>query len=498
MAVDGVAEHADGGSRMAKSSARPIAVVIVACLLALGSPLAADAQGSGRIISAPQRYLDVVFDAVTPTPDVQYNESRNNAGVMEAHYADVYRPTGDTETRRPLVIWIHGGGFSGGNRGQMTNFATDSAKRGFVSASISYRIRPGFNIYTASAGQQLGTIHDATRDAQGAVRFFREHAAEYGIDPDRIMVGGYSAGAVISLWLVRGEHLTLSTHPENQFWDDHSSAVQAASVLAGGWGGVVETGDAPIVMFHGDDDTTVPYANGVQDCEAHLAAGSICEFHTYDTTHLLSPWYPEIRTLSAEFFYRQITCGLAFEDVGVAHPFCADIDWMATNGVAGGFDDGTYRPTAVVSRQVAVSFLHALVGAPGCSPDPGFPDVPSGHLFGDPIAWGVEFGVVNGYTDGLFRPTAPVTRQAFVAYLYRLGGGADDPPTATPTAFADVPGDHLFHDEIVWAADQGIVSGYDDGTFRPLDPVTRQAAAAFVHRANDEDRFLIVGSCPFE
>jgi hypothetical protein len=263
--------------------------------------------------------------------------------------------------------------------------------------------------------------------------------------------------------------------------------VAAASVLAGGWGGVPVPGDPPIVMFHGEDDTTVPYATGVDSCSAQQTAGNVCEFHTYDTTHLLSPWYPEIRDLTADFFYRHITCGSAFADVGASHPFCADIDWMATNGISEGFQDGTFRPTDVVSRQVAVAFLAALAGGPGCSPDPGFPDVPAEHPFADPIAWGVESGVVTGYTDGLFRPTAPVTRQAFVAFLHRLSDGAADPSPGSPVAFTDVPEDHVFADEISWAAEQDIVSGFTDGSFRPLDPVTRQAAAAFVRRANDED-----------
>ena len=110
-------------------------------------------------------------------------------------------------------------------------------------------------------------------------------------------------------------------------------------------------------------------------------------------------------------------------------------------------------------------------------------DVPSGHPFVTEIGWMVAERITTGFPDDTFRPTQPVTRQAAAAFLYRLAG---EPPVAGVAGFSDVPNDHPFHDEIAWMVTEGITTGFDDNTFRPASPVTRQAAAAFLYRASAE------------
>jgi hypothetical protein len=113
---------------------------------------------------------------------------------------------------------------------------------------------------------------------------------------------------------------------------------------------------------------------------------------------------------------------LGFTDVGLTHPFLVDIVWAADDGVAEGFDDGTFRPAAPVTRQAAAAFLWRLAGEPQPAGSSGFVDVGAGHPFAVPIAWMAEAGVAEGFDDGTFRPAAPVTRQAMVAFLHRSGG----------------------------------------------------------------------------
>lgn len=170
-----------------------------------------------------------------------------------------------------------------------------------------------------------------------------------------------------------------------------------------------------------------------------------------------------------------------FSDVAPAHLFHPEITWAAEAGVTSGFDDGTFRPTEPVSRQALAALLHRLVGAPvGPFPDPGFSDVPSGNLFEDEIAWARDAGVIEGYDDGTFRPTAPVSRQALAATLSRLPGAPIVPAGGLP--FSDVPATHAFYAEISWAWNTKIVEGFDDGTFRPTARVSRQAIAAMLYR----------------
>ncbi len=168
-----------------------------------------------------------------------------------------------------------------------------------------------------------------------------------------------------------------------------------------------------------------------------------------------------------------------FTDVGAGHRFVDEITWLSSFGIATGFDDGSFRPTGSVSRQALVAFLWRMAGEPApATGETGFADVPADHPFREAIAWGVGAGLLEGYSDGLFHPTGPVSRQAAMAFLWRFEGA---PPASGATGFADVPAGHPFREAIAWGVQHGITEGYADGGFHPVDAVSRQAAAVFLH-----------------
>ncbi len=170
-----------------------------------------------------------------------------------------------------------------------------------------------------------------------------------------------------------------------------------------------------------------------------------------------------------------------FDDVPVGHPFFDDVMFLRTEGITDGYTDNTYRPVLGITRQALVSFLHRLDGSPaGPFPDPGFSDVDASNPFYEEISWAAENGIVNGYSDGTFRPGAPITRQALAALLHRLAGAPAGP--FTDPGFSDVPSTHTFATAIWWAAEHGVVSGYSDGTYRPTVGTSRMAMASFLHR----------------
>lgn len=170
-----------------------------------------------------------------------------------------------------------------------------------------------------------------------------------------------------------------------------------------------------------------------------------------------------------------------FSDVEWGHEFHREIRAAVDSGIVGGYDDGTFRPTAPVSRQAAAVFLWRMAGAPeGPFPDPGLSDVPAGHEFATAIWWAAAEGITTGYVDGTFRPTSPVTRQAWMAFQWRAAG--EPAPACGDAYFSDVADSHEFVEPITWAACEGITSGYGDGTFRPGATVSRQAAVAFLVR----------------
>ena len=149
--------------------------------------------------TAPVRYRDPIFNAVTVTSNVTYGSAVNLGSQTITLQLDVYQPTGDTVTSRPAIVWVHGGSFSCGSKtsAELVDEATTFAKEGYVNVSINYRLEsPGCSGSFSNCGV---AIQEAAADAQTAVRYLRTNAATYGIDPNRIAIGGSSAGAITAL-----------------------------------------------------------------------------------------------------------------------------------------------------------------------------------------------------------------------------------------------------------------------------------------------------------
>jgi hypothetical protein len=175
-----------------------------------------------------------------------------------------------------------------------------------------------------------------------------------------------------------------------------------------------------------------------------------------------------------------------FGDVSTGHPFCREIEWMKQSGVSTGFGDGTYRPASAVTRQAMSAFLARLGSAvlTDCSTQP-FNDVPTTHPFCREIKWMKDQGISTGFSDGGYHPAENVTRQAMAAFVARLANGASSsPPPCTSEPFSDVPTSHPFCPYIEWVKDNGVATGFGDGTYGPTANITRQAMAAFMYRLN--------------
>ena len=114
------------------------------------------------------------------------------------------------------------------------------------------------------------------------------------------------------------------------------------------------------------------------------------------------------------------SAGHDFVDVGADHVFHGEVSWLAERGITEGYADGSFRPGREVTRQEAAAFLHRLEGEPASPTGAAdFSDVGQAHLFAAPIAWMAGAGITEGYGDGTFRPTWPVSRQAMAAFMYR-------------------------------------------------------------------------------
>ena len=107
-----------------------------------------------------------------------------------------------------------------------------------------------------------------------------------------------------------------------------------------------------------------------------------------------------------------------------------------------------------------------------------YTDVKSSDWYHDGVHFCMENGLMNGYSDGSFKPAANTTRAMIATILYRLEGA----PAVSGTAFSDVAAGAYYHDAVLWAQANGVVKGYGDGTFGPDNAVTREQMAAILHR----------------
>lgn len=185
--------------------------------------------------------------------------------------------------------------------------------------------------------------------------------------------------------------------------------------------------------------------------------------------------------------------GSTFTDVPPSHPFHADITWLADEGITTGYADGSFRPLGSVNRDAMAAFLFRLTHpgeeAPACTAAP-FSDVATSHPFCAEIAWLKSSGIASGYADGTFRPSAPVARDAMAAFIYRAVNGDTAPQACTSAPFVDVPTTQPFCGQIAWMKAEGLANGWSDGTYRPGASIERQAMAAFLHRLADSGKLL--------
>ncbi|AOZ72105.1 hypothetical protein BK816_01335 [Boudabousia tangfeifanii] len=181
---------------------------------------------------------------------------------------------------------------------------------------------------------------------------------------------------------------------------------------------------------------------------------------------------------------------LQFSDVPEGYLFERPINQMAAEGVVRGWADGTFRPLAPISREAAAAFLYRAFGSPKfygsgyC-----FRDVNSKlTAFSKEICWLRAVNGARGWADGSFRPGEPISREAMAAFLRRMsvtkGGG--DPFSAPP--FRDTLASP-FKRDIQWLRSMEITTGWADGSFRPGESISREAFIAFLYRVKYQSRF---------
>lgn len=145
-----------------------------------------------------------------------------------------------------------------------------------------------------------------------------------------------------------------------------------------------------------------------------------------------------------------------------------------------GYTDGTFGPERNMTRaEVTTMFARLLTEQIDADKTYSntFSDVPKGYWAANYIGYMQQFGIITGYSDGSFRPDAPVTRAEFAAIASRF-----EKLTEGSKSFTDVPDTYWAARYINFAATRGWVTGYSDGTFKPENTITRAEVAAVTCR----------------
>ncbi len=238
------------------------------------------------------RYQTDIFSSVDITSNINYSDMFSD----NEHKMDIYTGAGDTEINRPLILFVHGGSFFGGDKSDVAcvDFCTEFAKKGYVVVSPNYRLVPQSNIinFLTNQEEQYEAVLKAVSDIKAAIRYFRKdfvNGDNYGIDPTTIFVGGNSAGGIVAIHLAYIDSISdLPTSPLNiqsivnnlgGLEGDagnvgYSSDVSGVISFAGGINNVnwIDSNDEPLVSCQGDADQTVYY-----NCGPGLGQPSVLE-----------------------------------------------------------------------------------------------------------------------------------------------------------------------------------------------------------------------------
>jgi acetyl esterase/lipase len=240
----------------------------------------------------PEPQQQAVLSAAAP-PEIELKKDIvYGTGGGENLLLDLAAPTG-FDHPLPGIVWIHGGAWQGGNKGEFENLIRDSARAGYVAVSINYRLAPK-HIFPAQI-----------EDCKCAVRWLRAHTKELHVDSSRIGVVGSSAGAHLAMMLgamdsadgLEGDGGSSEASSKPQVVVSFAGPTNLRSpypdvsktLIATFLGGApidkpdayrlaspityVNSGDAPMLLIQGTRDPLVQYEQAYQMAEALTKAG---------------------------------------------------------------------------------------------------------------------------------------------------------------------------------------------------------------------------------
>ncbi len=270
-------------------------------------------KANGQYCTSDSRYTEVQFfdsTEITIGANVQFGTALDHLGNSYIMRMDLYYPNliVDPSPKRPFVMLFHGGGFSSGDKqsGDIRDLCIHLARRGFVCASVNYRLGYDFSEYG-----QYKARYRAIQDGHAAMRYIVNNANAVRIDTSWIFVGGQSAGSLLALGMVYADPFELDS--VSLLYSATATSVALGNLYTSGnnltntysikgifnnWGGITKSEVdvdemIPTVAFHGELDTVVQIdsdnsflhytLNGSRAIHYDLTVNNICSEITIDT-----------------------------------------------------------------------------------------------------------------------------------------------------------------------------------------------------------------------
>jgi acetyl esterase len=219
-----------------------------------------------------------------PTREIVYKQAGDVAFRLHVFEPQGHRPT----DRRPAIVFFFGGGWNGGKPSQFYPHSAHLAAKGMVAICAEYRVNKTHHT----------TPFVCVQDGKSALRYVRSHAAELGIDPDKLAAGGGSAGGHVAAAVATvpelnepGEDTSVSCVPNalvlfNPVYDNGPTGYGHDRVKEH-WQDIsplhnIRPGIPPAIVFLGTKDRLIPVATAQDFQQKMLGAGSRSELKLYE------------------------------------------------------------------------------------------------------------------------------------------------------------------------------------------------------------------------
>lgn len=256
---------------------------------------------------------------------------------------------------------------------------------------------------------------------------------------------------------------------------------------------VPENGEITLDFYHGYIDSSVSYwrvylydpAN--EEIDRYLVPGNATEYHLDELDVDPGTYFIKVTGYdgySDGDYSIKIDHSLPapFPDVENNQWYTEGVCWAVNKGITSGYGDGTFKPDKACTRSEAVTFLWRVAEKPEPSETNGntFSDVKKDSYYYNAVLWAAENGITSGYGNGQFKPDEICTRAQIVTFIWRMQGEPE--PETQNNPFTDVKEGDYYYNAVLWAVENGITSGISSSRFAPNQNCTRSQIVTFLYR----------------